>query len=85
MALPIGNFPVAELPRRIQTTVHQKRRKTPLDLEKCQLMELVQYQCDPEGSNPSNVVIKCTPLIRLFRRYARSIYHKQFRSDKGPG
>ena len=81
MAPPIENFPVAELPRRVQTTMHQQRRKKPLELEKCQLMELVQYRCDPQGSNLSTAVINCTPIVRLFRQYVLPLSSKKPRSD----
>jgi hypothetical protein len=68
-------FPPSELTERVQVVqsgfIKEKRRKgPPVELEKCVLLEMVQYSCNPpsEGIQPPGVV-KCKPLVRLFRRY----------------
>lgn len=40
-----------------------------VDLKKCALKELVQYDCDLDGpsQNPASKVV-CVPVLRLFRR-----------------
>lgn len=73
MAPLVPVFSTDDLPDRIQI-VHrafkEKRRKgEPVDLHKCDLMELVQYSCNPpdEGIQAPGVV-KCKPIVRLFRK-----------------
>ena len=68
MSPPVESFPATELPWRVQVTSQGKRRKKPIELEKCALMELVQYKCDVEGQGAETAVIKCVPIVRLFRR-----------------
>ncbi|KAN0071755.1 hypothetical protein V8E54_010351 [Elaphomyces granulatus] len=72
-------FPPSELTERVQVVqsgfIKEKRRKgPPVELEKCVLLEMVQYSCNPpsEGIQPPGVV-KCKPLVRLFRRCADSL------------
>jgi len=71
MAPPVQVFPPSELTARIQYTVDGKRRKQPVKLEECKLMEMVQYMCDVEGDpkkDPKGKVV-CWPVVRSFRRY----------------
>jgi hypothetical protein len=70
MSPPVEAFPAAELPIRILSTSSGRRRKQPVDLERCALQELVQYDCDVErrkGASGPGVVV-CHELVRLFRR-----------------
>lgn len=66
-------FATDDLPDRIQFVqkgFKEKRRKGgTVDLEKCALMELVQYSCNPptDGIQAPGVV-KCKPIVRLFRK-----------------
>ena len=79
MAPLIPIFPSTDLPDRVQivhSAFKEKRRKgDPIDLEKCALLELVQYSCNPpsEGIQAPGVV-KCKPVVRLFRRCVHLIY-----------
>ena len=69
MTPPIETFPASELPYRIQCTLQGRRRKSAIDLEECKLSELVQYSCYLDGNQGSlGAVIKCEPIVRLFRR-----------------
>ncbi|KAL7270095.1 hypothetical protein RUND412_007209 [Rhizina undulata] len=65
MAIPTEIFPAEELPHRLQTdVVTKRRRKVPVeDLSKCQLLELVQWDCQASRDH-----IRCWPIERLFRR-----------------
>lgn len=47
-----------------------KRRKyyDEIKLENCELMELVQHSCWLEGYRGSQEIIKCQPIVRLFRK-----------------
>ncbi|EEA19190.1 hypothetical protein TMatcc_010262 [Talaromyces marneffei ATCC 18224] len=75
MAPLVPIFAAEDLPSRVQI-VHrgfkEKRRKgEPIDLHKCELMELVQYSCNPpEEGILAPGVVKCKPIVRLFRRCA---------------
>ena len=68
MAPPTEAFPASELPYRIQATVQGKRRKGgDIDLRKCDLQEMVQYNCKVDEQQPS-APVKCYPIVRLFRK-----------------
>ena len=68
MAPPTEVFPASELPYRVQVTVEGKRRKGgDIDLKKCDLLELVQYDCKVDERRPNDPV-RCYPIVRLFRR-----------------
>ena len=69
MSPPVESFPAIELPWRIQGTTEGKRRKKLIELDKCQLMEFVQYSCILEGESAATARIKCVPIVRLFRKY----------------
>lgn len=70
MAPPIEAFPVSELHHRVNVLPNGKRRKGgDVDLNKCDLMELVQYSCHLKGDPKStNAVIQCEPVVKLFRK-----------------
>ena len=71
MAPPVEAFQASELPERVQITALGRRRKEPVDLEKCELLEMVQYSCWLEGGKRSQQAdIKCEPIVRAFRKYA---------------
>lgn len=73
MAPLVEVWPASELPDRVQVVrsgFKDKRRKVPIDLEKCKLMEMVQYSCNPPSEPPPGPgVVHCKPIVRLFRRY----------------
>ncbi|KAL3496732.1 hypothetical protein BJX62DRAFT_231936 [Aspergillus germanicus] len=50
----------------------EKRRKGgAIELEKCKLLEMVQYSCNPpQDGIPQPGVVVCKPVVRLFRRCA---------------
>ncbi|CRG88411.1 hypothetical protein PISL3812_05441 [Talaromyces islandicus] len=75
MAPLVPVFSTDDLPDRVQfvrSGFKEKRRKGGnVDLEKCDLMEMVQYSCNPpeEGIQAPGVV-KCKPIVR-WRAYGR--------------
>lgn len=76
MTPPIEAFHASELPERVQTTADGRRRKDPVDLEKCDLLEMVQHSCHLVGGKSGQQPdIKCEPIIRAFRRYADEIWY----------
>ena len=74
MAPPIEAFPISELEDRINVQPNGRRRKgEDIDLRKCELLELVQYECRLKGSEKDRrSIIQCAPMVKLFRRYASS-------------
>lgn len=54
----------------IRVNFKEKRRKGPaVNLKECQLLEMVQYSCNPPSVDiPQPGVITCQPITRLFRR-----------------
>lgn len=72
-------FPASSLPQHVQTDnkgFKQKRRKgDAVDLRACALLEIVQFSCNPPDEGvPEQGVIKCMPVVRLFRRWDLSSY-----------
>lgn len=70
MAPPIEAFPISELEDRINVQSNGRRRKGgDIDLRKCELLELVQYECGLKGRERGRrAVIQCAPVVKLFRR-----------------
>ncbi|KAB8073123.1 hypothetical protein BDV29DRAFT_157924 [Aspergillus leporis] len=59
----------------VRRNFQERRRKGgPVELEKCKLLEMVQYSCNPpqDGIPPPGVVV-CKPVVRLFRRCANGL------------
>ena len=71
MAPPVEAFPVSELENRINIQLNGRRRKGgDIDLRKCDLLELVQYECDLKAmEKDGRSIIQCEPVVKLFRRY----------------
>jgi len=67
MAPPVESWPAHELPERVQVTKEGRRRKDQIDLHKCELLEMVQYECLVEDVR-KNAQVVCRPVERLFRR-----------------
>ena len=70
MAPPVEAFPVSELEDRINVQLNGRRRKGgDIDLRKCELLELVQYECGPTAAEKDRrSIIQCVPVVKLFRR-----------------
>ncbi len=70
MAPPIEAFPVSELEERVNIQLNGRRKKgEDIDLRKCKLLELVQYECGLRGNEKDRrAVIQCAPVVKLFRR-----------------
>ena len=71
MAPPVEPFPASELHHRVNVLTNGKRRKGgDIDLKKCDLVELVQFEVSVKGDRKDrNSVMQCQPFVRLFRRY----------------
>jgi hypothetical protein len=74
MSPPVEVFSAAELPHRVQYNVFGRKRKGGnIDLEKCELLEMLQYSCEVSGGSHGHhsrdATIICQPIERLFRRY----------------
>ena len=71
MAPPTEVFPASALPVKVNNLPSGKVRKPHerVDLDECKLLELVQYECELDGDRKDpNTVVKCWPIVRLFRR-----------------
>jgi hypothetical protein len=69
MAPPYTLFSAGELPNRVQTIQKngkERRRKDPIDLKQCELMQMMQYDCQSVETPKPHVV--CFEYLRLFRR-----------------
>jgi inner membrane protease subunit SOM1 len=63
---PVEPFDFSTLEERVNTLPNGKRRKKPIKLEDCQLVQLKQFKCVPSEGDLKRVV--CSPFLRLFRR-----------------
>ncbi|KAL2814169.1 hypothetical protein BJX63DRAFT_205215 [Aspergillus granulosus] len=76
MAPLVPFFSAEALPDHVNTVTKNfqevKRRKGgQIELEKCKLLEMVQYSCNPpQDGIPQPGVVVCKPVVRLFRRCA---------------
>ncbi|GJP93158.1 hypothetical protein CBS115989_6696 [Aspergillus niger] len=75
MAPLVPVFSAEALPEHVNIVTknfQEKRRKGgPVELEKCKLLEMVQYSCNPPQEGiPKPGVVNCKPIVRLFRRCA---------------
>ena len=69
MAPPIESWPAWQLPDRALGTVKDRKRKGfNGDLLACELLELLQYDCRVENPEKRESVVRCWPIVRLFRR-----------------
>ncbi|KAE8135949.1 hypothetical protein BDV38DRAFT_284425 [Aspergillus pseudotamarii] len=59
----------------VRKNFQERRRKGgPVELEKCKLLEMVQYSCNPpQDGIPAPGVVVCKPVVRLFRRCANGL------------
>jgi hypothetical protein len=78
MAPPCLSFPASELPARIHEDSTGRRRKLEggarqIDLAKCELLKIVQYECEVKEPIRMWSSINCYPIERLFRRYVKSV------------
>lgn len=73
MAPPVEAFPAQELAARVQYDACGKYRKGGIELERCKLLEMVQYACEVENRNDPRGRVMCRPLVRLFRRCANGL------------
>lgn len=78
MAPPVFSFPTSELPVKIQGDVKGKKRKVEgggnVDLSKCQLFKMYQYDCFIDGAEDGGPVkdgsaVRCFDVPRYFREY----------------
>ena len=71
MAPPVEAFPASELAERINVLPNGRRRKGgDIDLDRCELLELVQYSCHLKSRpQAQQSVIQCEPVVKLFRRW----------------
>ncbi|KAL4773216.1 hypothetical protein BDW60DRAFT_206508 [Aspergillus nidulans var. acristatus] len=75
MAPLVPLFDVEKLPEHVNIVTknfHQEKRRKggAVDLEKCKLMEMVQYSCNPPPKPPGPGVVVCNQVVRLFRKCA---------------
>ena len=70
MAPPVQTWPAFELPDRVQATVKGRRRKDQIELQACELFEMLQYECAVQaGRTDKEAKVICMPIERLFRRF----------------
>ncbi|KAI1428695.1 hypothetical protein F5Y12DRAFT_710990 [Xylaria sp. FL1777] len=61
-------FPASQLPANIQVDDGQRRKGGRIDLLACELLSMVQYDCQIDRPDVSNSPVKCWPVQRWFRR-----------------
>jgi hypothetical protein len=69
MTPPIEAWSPKELEDRIRgNTKGEYRKDFDGDLKKCELLELLQYDCKVENPDSRDSLVRCWPIERLFRR-----------------
>jgi Mitochondrial export protein Som1 len=69
MAPPVEAWSARELPDRVQVNMKGRRRKGNIELSRCELFELVQFECTVlDGVKSREAPVVCRPIERLFRR-----------------
>lgn len=72
MTPPCRSFPASQLPVQIQVDGDGKKRKTGggkgVDLNACELLSMMQYNCKVEHPEQPNSPVRCYPVQRWFRR-----------------
>ncbi|KAI1126618.1 hypothetical protein F5Y10DRAFT_209602 [Nemania abortiva] len=69
MAPPCAVFPASQLPTEIQVDENGKRRKGGrIDLSACELLSMVQYDCQIDHPELRDSAVRCWPVQRWFRR-----------------
>ena len=61
------SFTVSELEERVNINEKGKKRKPPVKLEDCKLMQMVQYDCKVVKKT-GTAEVQCRPLLKLFRQ-----------------
>src|SRR4051812_30780873 len=69
MTPPCRVFPASQLPTEIQTDDGKRRKGGKIDLSACELLSMVQYDCQIDRPELSNSPVRCWPVQRWFRRY----------------
>ncbi|KAF2092232.1 hypothetical protein K490DRAFT_32528 [Saccharata proteae CBS 121410] len=73
MAPPVEAFMPSELEARIQYDTNGRRRKQPIELTKCKLLEMTQYACNLVNPRDPRSSAQCEQLVRTFRRCANGL------------
>lgn len=69
MSPPCRVFPASQLPTEIQLENDKRRKGGKIDLSACELLSMVQYDCQIDRPDLSNSPVRCWPVQRWFRRY----------------
>ncbi|KAI0473044.1 hypothetical protein GGR56DRAFT_595729 [Xylariaceae sp. FL0804] len=70
MTPPCRVFPASQLPSEIQTDADGRRRRGGgrVDLSACELLSMVQYDCQIDRPEMMSSPVRCWPVQRWFRR-----------------
>ncbi len=78
MTPPVKVFPPEELESKVQFTRERKLQKQPIKLKDCQLLTMVQYECEVKDRKNALSVVQCWPVERLFRKYVKVVHLLRF-------
>ena len=73
MTPPCQSFPASELPAKVQQDFGGRRRKLEggarrIDLSGCELLSMLQYNCEVRQPVTASSTVQCFPVERLYRR-----------------
>lgn len=72
MTPPCRVFPASQLPTEIQVNDGKRRKGGKIDLSACELLSMVQYDCQVDNPDRNDSPVRCWPVQRWFRRYVVS-------------
>ncbi|KAI1633346.1 hypothetical protein F4809DRAFT_623704 [Biscogniauxia mediterranea] len=68
MTPPCRVFPASRLESEIQIDDGRRRKGGRIDLSACELLSMVQYDCQIDRPDMSNSPVRCWPVQRWFRQ-----------------
>ncbi|KAI0407748.1 hypothetical protein F4802DRAFT_553248 [Xylaria palmicola] len=68
MTPPCRVFPASQLPAEVQLVDGKRRKGGRIDLAACELLSMVQYDCQIDRPDRPESPVRCWPVQRWFRR-----------------
>ncbi|KAI1734139.1 hypothetical protein F4680DRAFT_454232 [Xylaria scruposa] len=68
MSPPCRVFPASQLQAEVQLDDGKRRKGSKIDLSACELLSMVQYDCQIDRPDLANSPVRCWPVQRWFRR-----------------
>ncbi|RYC58291.1 hypothetical protein CHU98_g7924 [Xylaria longipes] len=78
MSPPCRVFSASQLPTEIQLDDGKRRKGGKIDLSACELLSMVQYDCQIDRPDLANSPVRCWPVQRWFRRSKGKVHCRDY-------